>query len=63
MTEKSVKIIRAKSMLELMAKIYKTRGWNRQVGESRIKRCVSEYDIVLDFTSNPFIATPKGESA
>lgn len=59
MTEKVAKIIRAKSMLELMAKIYKTRGWKRQVGESRTKRCVSEYDIVLDFDNNKFVATLK----
>jgi len=51
--------ITAKTMTDLLAKVYKANGWRRQAGESRTKRLVENYDVVIDYKNNLYCAAPK----
>lgn len=52
-------IVRAKSMCELTYKIYKKEGWVRKAGESKTRRIMSAYHVVMDQVAGCFLATKK----
>jgi len=54
-----MKVVKAKSMCELTYKIYKKEGWIRVAGESKTRRIMSAYDVIMDQVANRFIATKK----
>ena len=51
------KSYRARTILELCAKVYAAHGWNRRVGESRTERVSSLYNVTVDHRTGFFVAT------
>jgi len=51
---------KAKTLVELLAKVYKAHGWIRERGESRSKRVAAIYDIEIE--GNSFVAVCKVEN-
>jgi hypothetical protein len=56
-TERSRKMkITARSMTELLSKIYKAEGWKRVAGESRTIRAKELYKLSMEYRPNRFTA-------
>lgn len=53
------KIIKAKSMLELIRKVYAAEGWVHTVGQNKTKRIQTQY--LIDVTDNWWVAKRKGD--
>jgi hypothetical protein len=51
------KQIKARTLLELKAKVYAVNGWKRQAGESAATRIKAMYNVTLDQKGNMFVAT------
>ena len=51
--------ITARSMCELLRRIYEAEGWVRAFGESRTARAKAAYDLAIDYKGNRFTATRK----
>jgi len=49
----------ARSMADLLTKIYACEGWVRAAGESKTARVKSKYELALDYKANHFTATKK----
>ena len=54
--------ITARTMVELLAKVYAKHGWTRVAGESRTKRVGELYDVTADHQRGLFIATPADQT-
>jgi hypothetical protein len=52
-------IIIARTMADLMSKIYEAEGWSRSRGESKIFRAQTAYKITIDAKGNRFVAVRK----
>jgi len=50
---------KAKTPVELLAKVYAYHGWVRKAGESRTKRVGELYIITVDNKRGVYVATPK----
>lgn len=55
-------MIRAKTMVELLAKVYKHEGWTRKAGESRTARIKPLYDVTIDHKRGVFVAKRKANA-
>lgn len=53
------KTITARSMADLIAKVFAKEGWVHQFGSSRTARVKTKYELAIDYKANRFIATPK----
>lgn len=52
--------IEARTMVDLISKIYAAEGWVRSRGESKIYRAQTAYKITMDHKGNRFVAVKKG---
>jgi hypothetical protein len=52
-----MKTHRAKTPVELLAKVYEYHGWRRAVGEERARRVNELYDVSIH--GDYYVATPK----
>lgn len=62
MGTKKRKVLRARTMIELLCNIYTAEGWRRAEGESRAKRTQEVYTITADVRNDRYVATPKEPS-
>ena len=51
--------IKARTMVDLISKIYAAEGWVRSRGESKIYRAQTAYKITMDHKGNRFVAVRK----
>jgi len=51
-----VKPITAASICDLIAKVYKAEGWTHRVGDVKIKRVQTVYDVRADHFTNRWCA-------
>ena len=55
-------MITARTMADLLNKVYKRESWQRQAGESRTARVKTKYDLELDYKKNIFVAKEKNNA-
>lgn len=53
------KTLTARTLRDLLDRIYKVEGWTRAFGESPTARAKTLYDLTINHKTNRFIATPK----
>jgi hypothetical protein len=51
-----MKRITGKSMLDIIAKVYKAEGWTHRLGDVKTKRVLSAYDVKADLARNRWVA-------
>jgi hypothetical protein len=51
--------LEARTMADLVSKIYAAEGWVRSRGESKIYRAQTAYKITIDHKGNRFVAVKK----
>ena len=54
-----MKMIKAKTMIELRQKIYKCENWTRLSGESYASKIKLHYDVIMDQKNNLWIGVKK----
>ncbi len=59
MSDTKTKVIRAKTMAEVKAKIYAAHGRTRKAGESQSAFVKAHYDVAVDYERGDLVATPK----
>ena len=52
-----IRTITARSVLELVAKVYKTEGWEHCAGEVKTRRVADVYEVRADHIRNRWVAT------
>lgn len=56
-----MKMVKARTLNELIKAVYKKEGWDWGGVENRFRRVMSEYGIAVDYDTNKYVATKGGK--
>ena len=56
-----MKSVRARTLNELVNKVYKKEGWERQTYSQMYDRVLSNYGVAPDYETNYYVATKGGK--